>query len=190
MASVKQGIDKRGRRYTTIDGKHVKSGGGDTPSPRTANAHVTAAPKNAIRKFLRRWFGAAHSGKEVGSSIKQLTKTKFNLWFSITAKTSVGRQGRLQVMREFLRRLHDNTPPQEFTTPKGDLDYDKFVDHLKQRHNIDITEESEPQSDGDTPETPQNQDAEILRIVHAAGLDAAELRDILKSYKKSNNSNP
>lgn len=172
--AVKQGIDSRGRKYLSVNGVR---------KPLNTHSSVIAAPKNSLRKFLGRWFGRAHTGQEIGASIKQLFDSKFNLWFSVAAKTSVGRQGRLYAMRYFLHMLKDKIDPKQFTTPEGDLDYEKFAEYLKEKHGVEVG--------GDAKSTPpKSDDAEILRIVHGAGLDAVKLKEILKSYTKSNSSNP
>lgn len=176
------GIDARGRPYKMIDGKRVNAAG-QKGKTKTASAHVTAAPKTAIDKLLSRWFGNAKTGKEVGNLIHQILHTKFNLWFAVTGKTQVGRQGRLYAMRKFLDLLHDRTDPKTFETPSHDLDYPKFARHLEEKHGIKAPPAPDPGA-----QAPPDDSAEILRIVRDAGLDAQRLAQILQKYAKSENS--
>lgn len=172
---VKTGIDKRGRKYRSVNGKRV-SVSGETPNPPMRTSRTVAAPRDSIRRLMRRWFGNTKSGQETAAAIKQLLKTKFNLWFSIEAKTKVGRQGRLYAMRLLLKKLGDKTSPREFVTENRDLDYPKFMRHLKTHHGVEV---SDPES-----EEPENDDQKMLKMLHDAGINAAKLGEILRRHTK------
>lgn len=179
---VTTGIDARGRPYRMVNGRRVNAAGGKGKSrDLITKSHVIAAPKDAVRRLMQRWFGKAKSGREVPASISQLLKTKFNLWFRITAQTQVGRQGRLYAMREILKRLKDDVDPKTFVTADKQLNYPKFIEYLKTKHGVEVPPE---EGEGETPPpSSPSDDAQILKIVHAAGLNATRLAAIIADSK-------
>lgn len=164
-SQVKTGVDKRGRKYKTVGGKHVAL---DAQNP------VAKKPTNPIRNLMRRWFGKTQPGQTSAGSIEKLLHSPFKMWFSIIAKTSVGKTNRLKMARALMKQLNDDTPVRKFMR-NGDLDYQKFAEHLKQKHGIDAPEAPAEQ---ETPEQ-KNNDAELLRICHEAGLTPESLRALV-----------
>lgn len=175
------GIDARGRPYQMINGRRINKAGGKGKSSKDTISHTLAAPKEKVRRLMQRWFGFKSTQYETRRKLKSLLQTKFNLWFKIDSLTKVGNQGRLFAMREILKQLKDDTPPKEFVTPEGKFNYPRFVKHLETKHNITV----DPNAGEGETQTDTNDDGEILRIVHNAGLNATRLAAIIAASKSS-----
>ena len=180
MAGVKQGVDSRGRRYMTVDGKRVPIGGNKPAKPTGRASTEPVSINDPIKTFVSRWMRGASTPEQVKKSVGDLIASKFRLWFLVAGKTAVGKAGRLYAARQLLEHLGDKEEPP--TTKDGQLDPKKFLEKLKGL-GVDV-DPSDAGGEGPTEKQPTGEDSDqaILQVVRSYGLNAEELEEVLRQH--------
>lgn len=203
MASVKTGQDSLGRQWKTVDGRHVAVTAKESPRGRVAKnqePNKTAFQKtygirDPINKLMYRYLKGADSPSIIKKDISNLIATKFKLWFTVSAQTSVGKYGRLYAARKMLEALNGEKKLNDKDVKllkgmvkDGQFDSHGFLKELEGR-GVTVNQDQDPGDEdaGNQDSSDVNdQDGEILALVHGYGLDAKELSQILRRYTRSN----
>lgn len=179
--AVRVGRDRLGRRYKTVNGRHVKV----VENASGVKGHATAKRvKDSIDSILRHWTKGAKGKEAIQTAISQMLSSPFGHFMNTEAKTAVGRFGRLYASLRILNELRASTIDPEELIKDNDLDTEHFAGILKQ-HGIVATPPSDNESPGNVATV--DDDAEILRIVHNAGLNAQRLRVIISASAHDSN---
>lgn len=164
-SGVKIGKDSLGRRFKTVDGKRVNVSTGSQ-----------IKKLDPIGKMFALYTKRATNNGQVKSAVGKLINQRFRTMFNTVGKTAVGRKGRAMAAKmilDLLNKYGEKIEPEEVDLDPGTFSGPKFIKVL-QSHGVEI----EP------PPSP-NDDYEILKVVHAAGLDANSLKMLIR-----NRSNP
>lgn len=190
MSGIKTGVDSKGRRFKTVDGKRVSTGVANAQSHarKLKGSGDLASAHDAIRRYLKR---AVRSGSktEVKKAIQEQLNRKFGLWFKVQSQTSAGKSARLYAARMMLQLM------------RGTQSLQKDDQELLKKHTTENSFASanfarnlgfsvEDRSGGAgapaaevTP--PVSEDVKILAVVHKYKLNAQQLDDILRKNVSS-----
>lgn len=191
----KTGIDKRGRPYYMIDGRRVNAFGG---LGKTASRKLTRVEREQrkkklklkLRKFFTNWFGHSFRGRDVAALIKKMFATRFRSWFIASKSSAADRYARLYAMRYILNKLRDSTNLSKFQTDEGKPDSSAFIEHLREKHDIDISEEPPKDKEKavdvekELKESRSEENLRIIRIVRQYNLTPSELEAVLRNYTR------
>lgn len=168
--SIKQGTDRRGHPYKTVDGKHVSVGAthaqGHSDSP---------DPQDAISKYLDGAVGRTRTPERIKEAIGHVLHSAFGQWFLISARTSAGRSARwaaAQKLLELIRGGKDKVTEDDKRKLGTENDFDPhvFISDF-------IPDDSKPELTGDNE---SGDDDAILSVVHRYGLNADQLEHVLR----------
>ena len=183
MAGIKTGIDSKGRRYKTVDGKRVLTGVANAQrhAQRIKDGSSLAGARDAIRRYLKR---AVKSGSktEVKQALQHQLDRKFGLWFKINAVTAAGKSARLYAARQMLQLMRGTgtlKPEDEDLLKKHTTE--KSFDSAAFARDAGFTIQDNAGGGGDTSETPQvSDDAKIVAVAHKYKLDSQKLDQVLQ----------
>lgn len=188
MSGIKTGVDSKGRRFKTVDGKRVPTGVADAQrhARKLKDGASLASAHDAIRRYLKR---AVKSGSktEVKKAIQEQLNRKFGLWFQVQAKTSAGKSARLYAARMMLQLMRGTRSLQA-----SDQDLlkkhttEKSFDSANFARDAGFSLEDRPSGgEAATTEVTVSEDARILAVVHKYELNAEQLDDILRKHVSS-----
>lgn len=185
MSGIKFGTDKRGHKYKTDNGKHVPIGNAE-PATKDTRSATPYGVRDPINNLMRKWMKGASSPGAAKKAVGQLIKSEFRQWFTITAKTSVGKYGRLYAARMMLKAMKsgqydegkldkDDQTLLQSHTKGGVLDGEGFLKDVEKRLGSD-------------PDDSDADDQAILKLCHSHGIDASTLEHMLKTVSLGDDS--
>jgi chaperonin GroES len=155
MSGIKTGVDSKGRRYKTVNGKRVTAVGDKAKAePRASSFLSPNALRDPLRKIMMKYFREGGGEGAIKNSIGHVINQHLNQLFAIQATTSVGKFGKAYAARMMLNALRtgdfnenerneDDTRLLKSMTKDGDLDGHKFLSHLKSQ-GVPIQDVPEP----------------------------------------------
>lgn len=166
--STKQGVDRAGHRYKSVDGKRVAIG--DKPA-------TTGKPSDQISSYLQK---VAHDAKSAGSikgALKNALSGRFGIWLKIASKTSAGRSNRRHAVQEMMKLLHGEVTEEDKKQLEAeDANYGDIAGDL-------VGDDEE--TSGSTSAPDDSGDEAILAVVHKFGLNAEQLQHVLTESLES-----